>query len=258
MGNPRLLRNDDRVEGATITSSSEVTGWPDDNITDWKDYTRWKGSSANSHWLKADAGAGVTADCFAVAGHNLNTQGVTRISLDGSNNDADWTEVVADFAPPNGDDTFAKFFTQATWRYWRLDIDNNVGANYDPQIGIFYVGNKIEMSRLIRPPHDPDELRDHSNVQIGGAGHLLGLTNDYTQRRHRYMHPNIGQTFIDNTWNPFIKSYRTSPFVWVWDYENHSDEAYLMAFERPEHTMPFGGGIWRELNFQMVGLAVGV
>jgi len=252
MGLPRILRNNDRVEDATITSSGEATGFPDDNVTDWKDYTLWTGDSAQSHWLKADAGSQVTANCFAIAGHNLNTEGVTRISLDGSNDDAAWTEIVADFAPPNGDDTIARFFTQETWRYWRLDIDNNAGGAYDPEIGIWYVGNYLELPRAPRTPHDPDHINDKSNIAVGGQGHRLGVTLDYSQRKFNYNTNLATQTFITNSWLPFRTSYRNSNFVWCWDYENHLSEAYLMGMERPEHTTPYHSK-WRDLSFQLVG-----
>ena len=256
MGNPRILREDDRVEGATITSSGEATGFVDDNVTDWKEYTKWQGDNANSHSLNAESGAPVSANCFAVAGHNLNTEGVTRISLEGADGGG-YTEVVADFAPPNGDDAFVKFFDQASWTNWQISIDNAGGAPYDPQIGIWYVGNYIELPRRGSNPHDPDELEDHSNLAVGGAGHLLGLTNDFTTRKHSYSHQNIAQSFITDTWKPFIADKRMSPFIWLSDHENNPNEAYLMAFAKPNHTMPYSGGIWRGLNFDMRGRLVG-
>jgi hypothetical protein len=253
MGLPRILREDDRVEGATITSSGEATGYPDDNVTDWKEYTLWIGDNANAHWLKADAGSQVTANCFAVAGHNLSTEGVTQISLEGSNNDADWTEIIADFAPPNGDDAFARFFAETkTYRYWRLSIDNNGGAAYDPQIGVWYVGNYFELPRVPRTPHDPDEIEDKSNRVIGGEGHLLGVIKEYSRRKFHYETDLSTQAFISGTWIPFLESHRNDNFVWLWDYASHPNEAYLMGFDQSTWSMPYHSK-WRSLRFDLVG-----
>jgi hypothetical protein len=242
------------VEGATITSSAEDTGYPDDNIIDWKDYTLWQASGAQAYWLKANAGSQVTANCFAVAGHNLDTVGVTRISLDGSNNDADWTEIVADFSPPNGDDTFAKFFTQVTYQYYRLDIDNNAGGNFVPQVGIFYVGNYLELPRKPSTPHDPDEIEELKNSAEGGEGHLIGDTSEGAMRLFSYNSPLITQAF-GTTWITFRDLYRGSNFVWLWDYENKPNEAYLMRIANKTHKMAYTG-LHRHLTFDLRGRMV--
>ena len=254
-GYPRILRADDRVgaAGTTLTSSpAATTGYPALNVTDWKDYTLWSSSGANSYTLEADAGADVTADCIGLAGHNLFTVGA-RWKLDGKVNGGGGYVAVVAYDTPASNETIAKFFVQVSYRYWRITVDNNGGANFIPQLGIFYIGNKIEIPRLPATPHDPDAIEDHSNIVIGGQGHLLGVTNDYTVRKMSFNFPHITQAFMTATWLPFIASYRLSPFIFVWDYVNHPLEARLVAFSRGGQDQPFSGGVWREISLDLTG-----
>ncbi|GEM_PF-1024707 len=43
-----IIAYDNKVAGATLTASSEATGYPKENLRDWRTYTRWKGTQANS------------------------------------------------------------------------------------------------------------------------------------------------------------------------------------------------------------------
>jgi hypothetical protein len=146
-----------------------------------------------------------------------------------------------------------KFFTPsqpAAW--WKLTVDNGGGSNFIPQIGIWALAEYIELPRVPVTPHDPDHIRDHSNIVTGGQGHRLGVTNDYSQRTFTYRSQLITQAFITNTWIPFLESYRQSNFAWMWNYDDKPNEAYLMGFTRPNHTMPYSSK-WRRLNFEMSG-----
>jgi len=194
-----------------------------------------------------------SVDCMGLAGHNFDTVGITRIKLESSVGGVGYAEEIAAFAPPNGDETIAKFFTPTQpFLFLKLTYDNNGGSNFIPQLGIWYVGEKIELPRLSRTPHDPDELEDVNNKLIGGTGYMLEVNHEHTMRKSTYTSNLITQTFIDDTWKPFIFDYRESNFIFVWDATNHSDEARLMRFADNRHTMPYQG-LYRDLTFTLEG-----
>lgn len=251
MGYPRLLYLN-RAENATITSSTEDTGYPDDNAVDWREYLRWQASGANSYWIKADCGSQVTATSVALVGHNLNTRSA-RFILEASNDDSNWTTIQA-YVTPSDDFAIARFFTSITYQYYRLTIDNNGGANFDLELGLFFVGNYIEFPCLPQTPVDPDRQVDHASRARGETGRLLGIAQDWTERRQTWTFRHLTQTWVSDTWLPFWTSYRFQPFIWVWDHENHADEVYLLEFAEDEMSVPYEG-IWRHpLTLEMRGV----
>lgn len=250
MGYARILYLN-RVTPATITSSAEDAGYPDDNVINWRDYVRWHGSDANSYWIKADYGSQIAVTSFGIAGHNLNTCSA-RIKLEGSNNDVDWTSIVA-YITPGNDFVFARCFTSVTYQYYRITIDNNGGANFSPQIGIFFVGSYLEFPELIDYPFDPDAQRDHSSRSHGESGNLLGIVNDWTERSFSVTFRGLTQAWTANTWQAYWDAYRFQPFIWLWDYANYQAAAYLMAFDMDEMEVLFDK-IWRQpLTLEMIG-----
>lgn len=247
---PRLLYLN-RVSAATITSSAEDTGYPDDNVINWRDYVRWHASGANSYWIKANYGSQIAVTGFGISGHNLNTCGA-RIKLEGSNNDADWTVIVA-YITPSNDYTLARCFDSVTYQYYKITIDNNGGSNFSPQLGIWFVGSYLEFPELIEQPFDPNRQRDNSSMQRGESGNILGIVNDWTERRLDVEFNFLTATWVETYWIPFWNTYRFQPFFFSWDYTNHQSEIYLLAFDMDEMSVPYDR-IWRmPLSLRMTG-----
>lgn len=241
-----------RCDGATITSSAEDSGYPDDNAATWKEYDQWGASGANSYWWKADAGSGVTANSVALGGHNLNTVGA-RFKVDGSNNDADWTAVQAYVTPPD-DFAIARCFTQVTWRYWRFTVDNNGGANFIPKVGIFFAGDYLEMEHSPDSMGlDPDRQEDVGRRLYGETGYLLGSITDWTKRISTWNYRYLTQSWIEDTWRPYWDDYRNQKFFFSWDYSGHQTEVYLVSFAGPARWNSPYEGIRRHLTYELIG-----
>jgi len=248
---PRLLYLN-RAKDATITSSAETTGYPDDNAVDWRDWLRWAAADTNTYWIKANYGSQVTATALGLSGHNIYTNGA-RYKLDGSNNDADWTPIVA-YITPDTDFTRVDFFTEVTYQYFRLTIDNNGGASFDLELGLFFVGNYIEFPEVPDFPADPDQQKDHSTRQRGESGRLLGIVNDWTERATTWTINYLTQAWVSNTWLPYWTSYRFEPFIWVWDSVDHGTESYLMEWNMETMNIPYNQ-VWRmPLTLEMRGV----
>lgn len=230
-----------RATAGTITASATTSGYPATNLSDWRDYLRWHGSGAtNSYTVKIDCGSSMTAAALALSGHNLYTCGA-RYKLDGSDNDADWTAVVA-YQTPGHNRTVAHFFTSASYRYWRLTIDNNGGANFTPQLGVYFVGNYIEMEDYIDGSFDPDAATAHGSQDVGETGRLLGVSTDWVERSVTLTFNYITKTWFTSTWQPFWQSYFDQPVIFAWDRTNYAAEAYLMRWNVKTMTAPYVGG----------------
>jgi hypothetical protein len=251
-GYPRLLYlNRVGASTTTITASAADSGYPDDNLGDWREYLPWAASGANSYTVDFNLGSALACTAFAIVGHNLNTCGA-RYKLEAGSNGVDFATAVVAYQTPGNNRTVAHYFANPDKRYYRLTIDNNGGANFSPSIGIAFLGSYLEMERLPETPLDPDAIEDVYEDQTGETGYLLGTLHDHTLRRTSWSFKALSQTWITATWLPFIRSYRLYPFLFAWDYETESAGVYLVKFSNTTHGAPFMD-IYRELTFDLVG-----
>lgn len=254
MGYPRILW-ENQVPGSTITGSAEDTGYPDDNAANWRPYLKWKASGANSYTLKANAGSGVTAQSMALVGHNLNTKGA-RFKLDGSDNDSDWDAIVS-YVTPSDDRALVEFFAQVTYQYYRLTVDNNGGANFDLELGVFFVGNYLEIEEYVDTGFDPDRQRVEGSWSEAEDGNILASAIDYRQRIITVSFEIVTRDFVENSWLPFWNSHYDKPFIWVWEPTNRDDECYLVRFSDrtlKDMSIPYDIYFRGPLDLEMIGL----
>lgn len=240
-----------RIETATVTASAAAaTGFPIANIKDWRSYLRSKLTGAAPYYFYADYGAPVSSNSFALAGHDLFTQGAS-VALDYSDVGVagPWTNLVASFPVPSNL-ALARFYPTETHQYQRLQI---TGAAAAPEIGVWFVGNYLEFPLVPESPIDPDAQDILYEESIGGDGHLLGRAEDFVTRNQDWTFPLLTQAWLTGTWLPFWDAQRLKPFFWVWDYVNFPLEVYLMRMKNKEQRAPWEG-TWRSLTFQLEGL----
>jgi hypothetical protein len=253
MGNPRILYQN-RATGATITSDvTPDSGYPLANLPDWRNWLRAHFSGANSYWIKINAGAAVTAQALGVSGHTIFSAGGAnaRYKLDASANDADWDAIIA-YTDVDSDKTFIKCFTQASYRYWRITIDNDGGATFSLQLGNLFIGNYIEMPQPIETPHDPDRFKDYTNKTQSDTGQFLGVALDFSQRVIEANFRALSRSWYTATFLPAYASFRLYPFYWAWDYARNPADAYLVWLNQDELNAPIDK-TYRSLNLKMVG-----
>ena len=145
------------LESGTLTASTEVDGWPAENLLDWRPGTayRWRAAIASTPaTVEVDLGVGneILADAIGIAGHNLDEDagGIVGLDCDYSDDGAAWTTAATlssfvDFqaklphcqrldSPPG-----------AAKRYWRIRVYMISGAfTFDPQIGVCTIGRLLE------------------------------------------------------------------------------------------------------------------
>lgn len=248
--NPRVLYLN-RGVGSTITSSSETSSFPDDNAVSWREYLKWRSTGADAYWIKFNVESQVTANAAAIVAHNAGTSD-WRYKWDGSNNDSDWVEIVA-YTTPGDDFTLADFFTEVTYQYFRLTIDNDSSGNFDLEVGIAFIGNYLEFPNAPEGSNDPDEQVDKSTRTRGETGRLLGVVNDWTARENTWTFLHLTQTWVDNTWIPYWNGYRFQPFIFSWNYLTKSSAVYLMEWSMDRMTAPYRA-VWRSLTVTMRGV----
>jgi len=211
--------------GLTITHSTDESGFPFANILDWRKYLKWQSSDSGDLFIKIDAGSGETLilDSFAVAGHDLHTQGAT-IKLQYSDNDADWYDVVS--VTPSTDRDLARFFTSAEHRYFKVLMPTGYVA--PPKIGHLFLGEMMQMPVWTSGPFNPRPMKIVSEDSTSATGQHLETIEKYRWLEISVKFKGLSRTWCDANLDPFELEHMPAPFYWVWDKENHPNDVYLM------------------------------
>jgi hypothetical protein len=135
-----------------------------------------------------------------------------------------------------------------------LTFSNGGGANFVPEVGLVFLGPYLEMEHNPVPDgFDPDGQEDFGTKQRSETGYALGYALDHTMRRISMVFDHLTPSWVDDTWIPFWSSYRNQPFIFLWDYENYPDAAYLMIFNMNIMNTQYRNVLYRNLTIDLEG-----
>ena len=163
-----LWSNECMVSGVTITSSAEVTNYPDDNVANKARWKIWRSSTTTGdQWIKFDFGANKTLKALFVAGHKIHTGGILKIQAHATDSWAtptvDETITPASFNPTGVE---GAFFSSQSLRWVRVFFDNDGSANEFVELGCVFAGAYLEPTGYqIRERFDIQRLDPSSIVR---------------------------------------------------------------------------------------------
>ena len=138
-------------EGAALTATSFDPDHPVEYLADWREYLTWQAGSASPQDLELDLGYTRAADTLAIYNHNLHSAGVASTALYGSDNGADWTEIITH--APASDAPILKTFGEVSFRYFKLALS----ASSDPaEIGLLFLGGRLAFPSWPAAGFDPN------------------------------------------------------------------------------------------------------
>ena len=129
MSNARFLYTF-KFDDGTITSSSEVSGLPDDNVVHDFVAKKWRTTGDTGQWIKFDLGSAKKITMAALFGHNL-TSGAT-VTLQANSEDSWGTPLYSQAMTWNAK-AIVKFIDE-TYRWWRITFED--GSNPDEYIEV--------------------------------------------------------------------------------------------------------------------------
>lgn len=242
--------------GSTLSASSAATGYPVSNIFNMLEIYIWKAANANSPVnINLDLGAGntATADYFVVFGHNLFTAGAKVSLWCSSDNFGSDIVQAGSYVTPSANKIILREFTAPTARrYWRFVIESTGGGAMAaaPYAAIIIWGLKTEIKYAM--PFDPYEEEIKANVVKGPTGYVLGIHNQYRERRMDLKFANVDSSTYQKLKEWWDGSGLKNFFV-AWDKGNHPDDVFLMMPD-PRFRNPFiHGGTRREVNISLTG-----
>ena len=224
LDHPRIMY-DDIVNAATLTPSTEETGFEAVNIADYLTWDFWK-PTALPATLEIESLAAADVDYALIAAHNLGTVGAS-ISIDYWDGAA-WVEIVSEVSPGN-DSVLAFLFTSVTSNKFRLNVS---GGATMPSVGVFMLGTALAVERKLYKQHTPITLGRRTLIrpQSSEAGQWLGRSIQRDGVATTITFNNLTSAWVRASLDPFIVAARTRAFGWAWRPADYPAEvAYCQA-----------------------------
>ncbi len=226
---------DNKIDAATVTVTSEVTGFEKENAYDNRSNDSWNAGAAGTVYFTVDLGSAVAIDWWGVAFHNLaNNSGTIKPQYSTDNFAADTNDLDTVQTPSDASVIFRNV-TQRTVRYFRFEI---VSTGSPSNIGAFYFGSALALQRGLPPGFITPKLariNDVTNYKSEG-GHFIGRSVVSEGRKFSIKQKVVTPAWIDSNWEALADSLEIAPFWYVWDQENRPTEAaWCWTDKRPKY-----------------------
>lgn len=142
----------DLMAAATLSATSEATGFEKELAFDWNAWTWWKGAAAGTLYLTADLGSAQSVDCGVIYAHNLpDVSGSAQLEYSTDNFSTDINQAFS-AVTPSTTRPIIETFTSLSKRYWRWKFVTTGSA---PRIGIAGCGPRLDLPTGIGPGFAP-------------------------------------------------------------------------------------------------------
>lgn len=194
---------------ATISATSQATGFPASSIANALTYERWMPAVAPAS-IEIDAGGLVIADYVGIAAHTLGSAGAT-IVISHSEDGADWIDVL-DVRPDN-DNAIMVLFEPVMARYWRISIDRVA------VIGVVNIEMSLAMIKGVVGGHSPGVLSRKTDIMPNKSegGQFLGRSVIRKGFETEYQWENLDEYWYRSHFDPFVESAIRYPFFIAWN-----------------------------------------
>lgn len=220
---------------ATITASTEATGYLKENAYDWRVFDWWKATATGDSWIQAAFASAKTADYFAVAGSNLTDVGASIKLQYSTDSGSTWSDATT-AATGTDNRVIFKSFDVITASYWRVLVNAPTAV---ASIGVVAFGNRLDLQRGFSPGFTPAALARMNEYQtsISDNGQFIGRSISRKMYDGKFTLTNITPEWVRNYWEPFVDHIETKPFFISWDTASHNDEA-VFAWLSGQYTPP--------------------
>lgn len=170
------------LAATTITSQSEVSTLPDDNVAhQHKGKIYRTGTSATGEWIKFDLGSAKAVDGFILLNHTLdNTE--TAVNIEGNASDSWGSPSFSEAVDVDGNDPAANKFSSAqTYQWWRFEF-TKASAGTARDLGRIFLGDVYDTDDAPDAGGYDDELMDPSPGQKSIDGQTYHYIKSQTRK----------------------------------------------------------------------------
>lgn len=205
MSNPVILYNNLLKVAASITVTSEATGYEKERAYDDLTWDYWKPSAAGTVYYTVDLGSVMTIDAWGVFAHDLGSNG-GNITLQQSATGA-WSGEETDVGSavsPAGTEPILKLPASFDARYLRWKI---VSASAASKIGGLILGQKLSVESDLNPGYAPDSMapRYEPRINLSDDASFLGVSVRRVPSKGRMSWDLLDPDWARNYWVPFLR-----------------------------------------------------
>jgi hypothetical protein len=166
----------------SITSSSDTTSLPDDNVTHpWRTKV-WRATNNSLEWVQFNLPSAQAVQQVAIFNHNF-TAGATVTLLGATNADFSPTALTTPLTN-NATSILHNYSSPETYQYWRLQIEDSTNAD-NVEVGFAFLGEYVEFD--YRPGFRYQVIDPSESVFSDG-----GQRASYVKDKYRAVGFNLG------------------------------------------------------------------
>lgn len=265
---------DNIVESATLAASSSA-GFEVDALNNPFTYDFWRSPVEDSDTgdyiaeIYIQATGLKTVDYVGIAKHNLTGR---RVTLFVSGDGVTYTEHVKLDVLSN--DAIMLMFPTVSAKYFKLSIGRlldpsisadfvnqiySIGAASDiglyVQIAVLFIGQSLEMQRMIFGGHAPAKLYAEAELRpsTSEGGSWLGRSIIRTGAPCEYSYQHLTGAWYRANFDPFAKIANTKPFFIAWRPLGYAAECQYAWTEKPIRPQNTGPNDWLSVSFNVIG-----
>lgn len=223
MGLP-VIAYDNKLVDATLSVTSEASGYPKENAVDGLTWDWWKPTAAGTVYFTADMGAAIACDVWSCFAHNLaSVAGSIQLQYSSDNFAADINNAGAAVSPSDTAVIF-RTFASVSARYWRFEI---ITTGQPAAIGALFLGPGLTLPEGMPIGFVPPTLSFEDDItnQRTHGGAFLGRSVLRRGAAGELSIIDADPAWMRATWAPFLAHAQTKTFFLSWDPDNYPAEA---------------------------------
>ena len=170
------LKTDETCKDANITANSSTLNYPVSNVVDSRLSTIFKTDSSTTATIVFDCAAAVNVTSIIIANHNISS-GVTTLKLQGNATDS-WGTPSVDETLTWASGHIIKDITQASYRYWRIQIIDAGNSDGFISIGRAWIGDLYQAPDIAPAINHNRNSESVKSISASGQG--------YQDTRYKY------------------------------------------------------------------------
>ena len=233
----RLMYDND-LDGGTLTASTADPNFTISAVQDTSVQVPWKTTALTAQTVVVDLSAAATVSCIAIAGHNFTASATVQIA--GNSSDS-WGAPAVTYTVTYQSAIMLRFFTAASYRYWRFYFDDQTNSNSYLQVGRLFLGEylQVDPSSLLEFP----EERTRTDTVQYSIGNQMYADQGIESVIYRYQFPRSDDTMKGNMETAWTTVGRHKPIFFT-----NFDTAYTVI-------PPVYCHIAEDITFQYLGNA---
>ena len=242
----QIIGYDNVLETATLTVSSEATGYDGENVADWFTWDYWKPAATGTSYITAVLPTASKVDYFAVFGHDLSETGSTIQLQYSANSGSTWYDLTAPLEAEDSQVIF-KTLSEVSATHYRIALACPTSV---ASIAVIAFGERLELPKSA-PLNVTPAPYSFGNTYLSSksdTGRLLGRTLLRKESEVSIEAKLVEPEWVRDNWLPFIAHAEAKAFFYSWNYEDYPEDSAYCYIDKKADPVKYRDGIWNDIK----------